>query len=216
MAINDLYHVIFEQRVLGTTEPILTNWFYQGVALACTAESLAGAFTAEGGMVDLINAVQAPAMQNVGLKVLNLFSLTDFYEQDVPGGGTVAGDMLPVFNNIVLVKKLDTRGVRPGRVSIPGVIEALQSAGVISDAGYISEINNLIEAMVEDITVDVDEIYDPVVIKRVPYTLPATETLPERTAYRLPTSAEEANFGHVNAVLFNRRVSHVVSRGNGR
>lgn len=216
MAINDLYHVQLFQRVLGRTEPLVTNWFYNGVTLACTAESLANGFQQADGMLESINAIQSHNIQNESLKVLNLFSLTDFIEVNLDGEGAIGGEMLPEYCGISFTKKLDTRGVRPGRVNVMGVPEAVTNINIISDAGYIGFCDALATAMADDINIDVDEIYDPVVIKRIPYTLPATDRLPERTAYRLPTGSGEADFGHITAVLWSAKTSHVITRGNGR
>lgn len=216
MAINDLYHVQLIQTVLGVAgEDIITNYFYNGVTLACSAPSLAAAFV-EGDMLANINAVQSHNMQNKSVKVTNLFSLTDFAEVTAEGEGAQAGEMLPVFCGLTFTKKLDTRGVRPGRLNIPGVPEAVTNLGIVTDATFISGVNTLIGVMVDDINVDADEIYDPVVIKRIKYTLPAEGDKPERDVYRLPNSAEEADFGHIQAILWRRQVAHAVTRGNGR
>lgn len=216
MAINDLYHVILEQRQAGTIEPLLTNWFYNGVALASAAESLFNGFTETDGMLDKINAVQTPDMQNVSLKVINLFSLTDFFEDAIAGAGTGGGAMLPPHDCITIIKKLDTRGVRPGRVSIPGIAEVWSNGGIVTDPDYITLVGGLMTAIAADVDLDADEIYDPVVIKRIKYH-PLVEGVPAaHWAYRLPTSSGEADFGHVMACLWNRKISHVISRGNGR
>jgi len=215
MAINDLYHVQVIQTDENTNEDVITNWFYNGVALASAAESLYNGFTEAGGMLDLINAIQSRVLNNKLVRVLNLFSLTDFFE-DAPGGqGALADDnMLPLFNGVSITKKVDTRGVRAGRVNIPGIIEAAQTAGLINDANYITDINALVNAMSADINIDADEIYDPVVIKRIKYTVPDSD--PARDAYRLPATSGEADYGHVTVAVANLRVAHMVSRGNGR
>lgn len=216
MAINDLYHVQLIQTVLGKPdEELITNYFYNGVTIATTAISLAESFR-DLDMLPNINAVQSHNIQNKSIKVFNLFSLTDFAEVEASGEGAQAGEMLPVFCGLSFSKKLDTRGVRPGRVNIPGVPEAVTNLGIITDATYISGVNTLIGVMVDDINKDADEIYDPVVIKRIKEEIEDDDGPTGRYSYRLPANLGEANFGHVMAILWKRQVAHAVQRGNGR
>lgn len=215
MAIGDLFHLQLIQNEYLKSEKLITNWFFAAVDILGNSQGLFEGFTKDNGMLELINAVQAANINNQSIKIVNLFSLTDFYEEAIEGTGAVASEMLPPFCGVSFTKKLDTRGVRPGRVNIPGVPEGWQVAGVISDTPGITALNALKNAMDNDVVEPLGAVFDPVVIKRIPYVLDAGEPT-ERTAYRLPANAGEANYGHVVSALVNLRVAHINTRGNGR
>lgn len=215
MAIGDLYELTHVQELVGSGERIMSKWHYAAVDILSTATSLYQAWTAPDGMLEAINALQCPPLLNRIVRVVNLFSLTDFYE-DAPGGGGIfgSGNMLPIHSAYAFSLKLDTRGVRPGSKRISGGSEAMQDAGVWTDATTIGELNALATKMTLDVIDDNLSHYDPVVIKRI--LDPNPTPLGSSPVYRMPVDQEEADYGHVVAALLNIRVSHQVSRGNGR
>lgn len=212
MAINDVYQVTLNQLHTPTNERVTTVWFFNQVEILGGAAALFTAFTASGGIMDLMNDLQSTQIANESCKVSNLFSLTDFYEGALAGSGIYETEMLPLFCALNFSLKVDTRGVRPGSKRVPGIPNSAETDGLITLSTYVTAINALKAAMVADVGGGGTGVFDPIVVKRI-YE-PATED--KKAYYRLPQGAEELNFGHITAALVNMQVSHQVSRGNGR
>lgn len=211
MAIGDLFQLTLNQHLTGTTIPHVTNWTFAAVDVLGNAQGLFEGFTKEGGMLELINAVQSVSIINDSIRVINLFSLTDFYEADVEGTGSNAGsDILPMNCAIGFSLKLDTRGVRPGRKSISGIPEGAAVSGLITASDYIEDINALRAAMSEDVVEPLGAVFDPVVVKRIKYTVGTGDDAHD--AYRLPANAGEANYGHINSALVSLRTRSMSNR----
>lgn len=216
MAVGDIYKVKVTTKYTPTQEAFVNDFYYTATEVGGSAANLYDAFIDTDGMLDLLMFLMSGAFFVDSVEVENLFSLTDFYvgaPSVTGGGGTV--DSLPVHNAMSFTKKLDTKGVRPGGWRIAGLWEAVVSNGIISDSGYITGITAFRIAAANDIIGEGGINYDPIVVKRIAYTVDEGED-DERQGYRLPANAGEANFGHITAVLVNLRVSHQVSRGNGR
>lgn len=213
MAINDVYELTHVQRHVATGELIQSKWYYNGVDLGASAEVLFDGWVAADGMLEAINLLQCDELENVTIRVINLFSLTDFYE-DVPPATTFrAGeDCLPIHTALNISLKIDTRGVSPGSKRISGIPESAQVNGAIALGGYITEINALLALIPLNVGSGGVGEFDPIVVKRIREGNGTTVPY----SYSLPTNVGETNFGHVVAAVANFRLSHQVSRGNGR
>jgi len=213
MAIGDILELTFNQRWAITGEPMMVRLYYAIVDILGNANGLFNAWTAEDGIMELMNATQPDVVQNGSIRVVNLFSLTDFYEADVDGTGIVGGDALPPYCGTHYTLKLDTRGVRNGGICVPGIAEGSQVYGTITGSTPLAVVEALRLAFSEDVIEAGAGVYDPVVVKRV--RLEPDEEHP-KVRYRLPETTEELNYGHVNSALVNLKVAHRVTRGNGR
>lgn len=213
MALSDVWMLTFFQRIHDTAERMLGNYFYTSVDATANANTLAAAFTdAVDGMVPLINAIQTPGMHNDSVRVINLGLLSDFADLPVSGSGTDANaETLPVHDAISFTLKINTRAMRPGSKRISGIAEANVVNGIVTQAGMITAIGALEIGLAAEI-VDGAATFLPVIVKRIG--LPLGD--PPYTSYRLPETDGELVTGQVVAALASLKVSHQVSRGNGR
>lgn len=216
MAIGDIYEVAHIQEHEDTGEKIMSKWYFRSKDALGSAANLYQAFKQANGYLVRINELQSRVLNNVELRVINLFSLTDFFFGNPTGQGTIASDeMLPLHSALNITLKLNTRGIRPGSRRISGIDEASQSKGLITGAAYITSLNSTLVFLSNTLTnATTADTYDHVVVGRIKYDVPDTDSV--REAYRLPANQGEANAGLVIAALANLRISHQVSRGNGR
>jgi len=213
MALSDIYELTLAQLYGAGGERLLTKWYYQKAGSGESASDLAEHFFGTGSMLARLNAFQSTKIVNETVRVINLGDLADFADVTLTGGGALATDAAPAFCAVGFTLKLDTRAVRPGSKRIPGVSEADQADGIIVNAGVITDINLAAVQMAEDIAGDSAELYRPVVLKRV-HIVEAGP--PARDFYRLPETDEELVAARVIVALVNMKVTHQVSRGNGR
>jgi hypothetical protein len=213
MAIDGIYELTLRQSWGSGGENLLNKFFFQKAGTGETAHKLAEAFDAASSWLSKINLIQESIVNNVDISVINLGDPTDFDVITASLTGGYSGDALPPHSAVNFTLKLNTRVLRPGSKRFSGVPESVQVNGVITDSTYITALNGLRTIMETDLAGLTTDIYRPVVIKRVPYTVALPTT---HTAYRLPTTDEELSVGIVKAVVLNTRISHQTSRGNGR
>lgn len=191
-------------------------FFYRSADALGTAQNLSAVWKEPGNIANLVNQVQTTIAKNLSVKVINLYSDTDFYEDGHTGTGAIADDALPMHSAVNFALKIDTRALRPGSKRFSAIAELNQSNGIIGGVGVIEGFNNIAIALAADLeSADPLAVYEPVVVKRIEYTIDEGEET-EHQSYRLPTTALETVFGNVTVALLNTHVSHQVSRGNGR
>lgn len=213
MALSDVWMATLTQGYMSLTEAIINNFFFTSVDSGANAQGLWEALTAEDNLIEAINGIQNANIHNRNLRVINLGSLLDFYDVGIEGDGAVtAGDMLPPHDAVNFTLKLNTRAVKPGSKRFVGLTESMVSNGIINDSGLIVNIGAL-EIALSETQSNGSWDYNPIVVKRVGLPTPGT---PPYTSYRLPEDDGELVFGQVVAALVNLKVSHQVSRGNGR
>jgi hypothetical protein len=139
---------------------------------------------------------------------------TDFVTQTLGDTGFVTTQCLPMSVALNYTYKLDTRLIRPGSKRFAGIPEAASAFNTVTDSGYLAFMEALRVALKGEFFSGGVVAYRPVVVKRVKYVVEGHT--PTRYAYRLPQTDEELVVGHVTEVLSNVRLSHQVSRGNGR
>lgn len=215
MAIGDVFQASIIQSDANTGEEISMNLFYESLTVEGSAFGLYTELQQEDGVLESLNGLQSTRIRNERLRVLNLFSLSDFYEGSLSGAGVHAGEMLPLFNAISFTKKVNTRAIRPGGLRVSGISEEASVGGLLTASGFPALLTAARGALALTINEDAVATYRPVVVKRVQYTI--DEGLDsERQSYRLPANSGELVMGQVTTVLVNPRISHQVSRGNGR
>lgn len=215
MPINDILQVTIKQRWIPTGEPMYYNLWFNQIGILGGAEDLANGITEPGGILETINSLQVSKCENDTIKVINLFSPTDFFEEDLTGAGAyTSSQSLPIHSAVNFTKKTDNREINNGTFRISGIPEEVQADGVITESGYIGFLNDLRALLAADVNTLSDNGFDPIVVKRIEYDVPGSS--PVRKAYKLPASAGAAELAHVVSVIVNTRISHQVSRGNGR
>ena len=210
MALTDTYVLRDVQEIGG--EKILNVYTYQDLLLTSNAEILVTEWIAQ--FIPVVKALQGTGLNHVLVDAVRLGDPSNFYEQVINTPGISSGDMLPSHDAVSFTYRLNTRSLRPGSKRIAGITEAEQSNGVLGGSGVPEALENLRLALKAVIMGGIVETFKPVVVKRVKYAVPGTD--PVRYAYRFPETEEEFVFGDVVEVLLNNKVSHQVSRGNGR
>lgn len=213
MALNNFWMATLTQNYGASVEPFLNNFFFTSVDVGAGAADLYEAFAAEDSLHEKILGIQNANMHSRNLRVINLGSLTDFFDNPLSGDGAVtAGEMLPPHDVVNFTLKLNTRAVKPGSKRFSGLSESMVASGAITDSGLILAIGTL-EIALADVIAGDTTLYTPVVVKRV--RIEPDEDHPA-VSYRLPETDEELQYGLVTAALVSLKVSHQVSRGNGR
>lgn len=217
MAINDVYSVDFSQLWMAGGEPMHNVFFFRAKDANGTAQKLHGAFGDPAGIMGAINNLQTVQVKNSNIKVINLFSLTDFYDAPVSGTGFSAVATLPAQDTVSFTLKLNTRGIKPGRKSISGLPSAWQEAGRFSGVDPVANIAAMAAILSEDIT-DPDEtaVFEPVVVKRIKTLVAAVGDKPAHYKYTLPDNVGDLDYGKVVAALANFHVGSMDTRDNGR
>lgn len=207
MALNTIYMLRLRQLWGAAGKPQENVFFYDHTAGTGVAIDLAQTF--ENQILPLINAIQSDAIVNNSLTIINLGDLADFIDYPLTDGGDYSGESLPPYAAVGYTMKLSTRAVRNGSKRFSGIVESVQSNGVITDATFITKQNALKSELALELT-DVADTYLPVVIKRVKE--PVVGTVPLKYTYRLPTTDGELTVGEVVTVLTSVNLTHQVSR----
>lgn len=202
----DVYQVNDIQDFFGQT--CMNIYFYQRNAPTGTdlnAEGLAGTFIAE--VIPAITLIQADALTHVNVQVKNLFDPSDTWEQaiSVPGDGT-STDLFAAFNAVGFTLNHNNGALRPGAKRYAGLVEEAATDGVIDDAGIITSLNALADALVLRLDQGLEPTaWWPVIVQRL---LVGGE-------YVLPTSLEDAVLGFLTDAIFKALVTSQVSRKIG-
>lgn len=208
MAIGDAYALTLNQSYGANGKPLQNVFTYVQTAGTGGASELATAF--EDVVLTEINPIQSDHIKNVSIRVINLFSFTDFItiSPTVEEGGAVGVDTLARTLALNFSYRLNRRDVRTGSKRIAGLPEAAVTNGVVTDATYITAINNLRDTFNDNIASG-GSTFQPVVIQRV-WVEPDP---PDHNGYyRLPTTIEELEYAGITAVLVNLDMSTQTSR----
>lgn len=210
MALSDCYMLRDIQHFNG--EEILNVFFYQDLLLASTAQNVVEAYVA--GVLPKVKAMQQQSFYHDKIDCVNLSDASNFYEFVLHDGGGQTGEALPPFNAVTFGLRLNSRALRPGSKRIAGVPESANNGGVITDGTYLALMEAYRIQMKSILLSGILETFQPIVVKRVLYTVP--DSSPAREAYRLPENDGEFVFGNVIECVTTARVSHQTSRGNAR
>jgi hypothetical protein len=205
--LNTIYQVRARQQYGTGGKEMETVWFFDHTAGSGDATHLATVWGTSRGA--LINPLQTELIKNLSIDVINLGDLSDFASVPWLGTGAVTDDTMPPYAAYGYTMKVNTRAVRKGSKRISGVPETAITAGVVTAAPVLANAETLRLAMQIEMT-DATDTYLPVVVKRVKE--PVVGTIPPQFTYRLPTTDAELVLGEVVVVLFNKNLSHQVSR----
>lgn len=209
MPAGDLYMISFKQTYGTGGKPCDNSFSYYGETGSPTAVQLLDSFVTE--MLPLINGIQTDTMKNLSIRVINLFSVTDFAEDTLSGTGTTFGanaDTLPSHDVQRYTLRLSRRDINPGSKRFSGIAEGAAQNGVITDSNQLTDVEALRIGLGTTLASEGVN-FMPIVIKRI--VMPPDEDHP-KTWYRLPTNAGEADYGDVLSVSANVIVGTQTSR----
>lgn len=210
MAIADVYMLRNFQRYQN--EDLLNVYFYQDVIVGNNAEDLV-----EGWKLDVLPKIVACQTAAITHRLVDAVCLGDpsnFFESALTSTGELGGDTLPAHNAVNFSLRINSRALRPGSRRLCGIQEEATTLNFITGAGLIGVLNTLRAKYKSKVLVGIIEAYQPIVVKRVPYEIVDVDGT--HTAYRLPENDEELVTGDIVECLLNTKISHQVSRGNGR
>ncbi len=210
MALSDIYMVRDIQDY--QEEPLMNVYFFQDITTAITAESVVTAYIED--FLPAVRAIQTADVTHTKVDAVNLADAGNFFESVIALDGSHAGESLPAHSAVNYSLRINSRALRPGSKRYCGIDESLVSGNLITNATYIGLLNTLRSQQSALIGEGIAENLKQIVVKRVLYEVP--DSSPVRMAYRLPLTDEKLVTGDVVDALLNLKISHQVSRGNGR
>lgn len=210
MALSDCYMLRDVQHFSG--ELVLNVYFYQDLLLSSIAQNVVESYVAD--VLPKVQAVQSGWISHDLIDAVNLADPSNFYELHEAVGGDIDSDALPAHSALNFTLRLNSRALRPGSKRICGVPEINQNHGVLTGSGYLTAVEALRVQMHTVLLSGVVSTFQPIVVKRVKYNPDEADLT--HFAYRLPENDGEFVFGNVIECLTTDKVSHQVSRGNGR
>jgi len=161
-----------------------------------------------------ILGVQPAEVLTTGLSVKNLFDASDAYELGLSETGTFTGDrdLLPTFNAYGFQLNGDNPAVKNGAKRFAGVWEDYVTDGVITGSSLTTPLDALSTALEAYVTVGLiipDNVFEPVIIKRVRSGAPGAYT------YRLPETTGELVRSKIVVALWNAVITSQLSRKIG-
>lgn len=206
MALDDLYMIVHKQTYVG--RKLENVYFYEKADPDLTAVDMNLAFQAE--VIPAILDIQGLVVKHTELATINLGNLADNNNLVLNYEGQFGDvDCLPAFNAVNFTLKPVSRVVRPGSKRFTGIPESVAAYGVITDAGYIADLN-VLRTILGDPIDNAGEIFNPVIVKRIKEAVPDTD--PVQYTYRLPTIGDTPVYSQLGACLLALNVSSQVSR----
>lgn len=205
MANLDVYQVV--DKSLYDGQNCLNVYFYQARNVLGAPDAIDMADAYEGQLLPLVVAAQSADVLHTELRVTNLFNPSDIHVRAISeaGAGSTALDRLPIFDSVGYRLVGDNGAVRNGSKRYTGVVEAAQTDGVLSDAGWIGNYDNLADGLSETLLFGVIEQFVPVIVKRL---LVGGE-------YLLPDVLGDAVLSSVIDAIFSTIITSQVSRKIG-
>jgi len=193
-------------------ETILNVYFYQDLLLASTAENLVDAWIA--GFLPKVVAMQTNAVTHVLVDAVNLADPANFFETQIATAGANTDASMPAHDAVNYSLRLNSRALRPGSKRYCGIAEAFTTDNFITQVSYLALLETLRIQQSDILLSGAIQTFQPIVVKRVRYN--PDPLRPDHFAYRLPETEGEFVFGDIINALLNTRISHQVSRNNGR
>lgn len=212
VSIANIYQLVDRQR-FPTGELIENVYFYSDESGAGSAEDLSLAFNNDM-LTGIIRDVQSIQLEHVSINVQSLGDPADFYIRVLSGAfGVETPDCMPAHDAVNFTLRTSSRAVRPGSKRIGGLPDftSYYTNGQVTDAARLVLYNDIRVAMATIVNATAVD-YSPIIVKRV--FVPAAGD--HGDYYRLPTTDGELAYFPVVAALFNPRITHQISRGNGR
>lgn len=206
MAHLDVYEVIDRQTLAG--QEVLNVYFFinNEVLSARVAQDLIDKFLTDY-MPDILSSQTGDCL-HTEISARNLFNATDRAVNAISlSSGGVATDYQNTFSAIGFSLVQDNGAVKNGSKRIAAVPDQYVTDGVVTDAGYVTILNNLAATLASSLMFGIVETFVPIVVKRI-LTLPGI--------YRLPENYAETVWGRITDAVFNPSVTSQTSRKIGR
>lgn len=210
MAIGSIYQLTHRQRLFN--EPMQNVYFFRGVTADATAADLIDAFQNE--LLTPIVNLQTASVTGVDIRVISIGDFADFaIETDNTVGTVGAVDANTSVAAVNITLRTNIRNIGPGSKRYSGLSDAVISANYVVGAQTITDLNTLATLLASSIEFTGENTYEPIIVKRI---LVEPEDPDAKPYYRLPATLVEAEYATVVNCLVNLKMSHQVSRGNGR
>jgi hypothetical protein len=210
VALSDCYMLKDFQTL--DNETILNVYFYQDLLLASIAQNVAESWIAD--VLPKVIAMQSNTLTHERVEVVNLDDPSNFYEVATGDTGVGTTAALPSHDAINYSLRLNSRALRPGSKRYAGLSEDATVGNFFTAAPFLVAAETLRVQQYTILLSGILETFQPIVVKRVKYNPDPGDLT--HFAYRLPENDAEFVFGNVVNALTNTRVSHQVSRNNGR
>lgn len=210
MALSDTYMLRDVQDYGGET--ILNIYFFTDILLASTAQNLVEAW--ESGFLPKVAQIQTANVHHNLIDAVNLADPSNFFEKKVTVSGINGVSALPAHDAINYSLRINSRALRPGSKRYCGIGEEFTTDNLITGTLFLTYLEALRVQQSQTLLSGVVQTFKPVVVKRVQYVPDPLH--PEKVAYRLPETDAEFVSGDVIDALVALRISHQVSRNNGK
>jgi len=215
MAGGDAYELTLKQLDRGQQANNIFC-YYQALEFVTTTPTKAQVLAENWAdqILPAILGVQPAEVLTTGVSVKNLFDESDAYELGLSESGTFTGDrdLLPTFNAYGFQLNGDNPAVKNGAKRFAGVWEDYVTDGVITGSSLTTPLDALstaLEAYVTVGTIIMDNVFEPVIIKRV-----RSGTSPNYT-YRMPENTGELVRSKIVVALWNAVITSQLSRKIG-
>jgi len=212
--VGNIYELVDVQAFQG--QEVLNVYFYRVQEIAVSTLATAAQVLGENWIDQIlpdIAYVQVADLVHTGLRVRNLFVPGDAWETSVSVPGVnESADYLPIFDAFKFTLDGETHDVRKGRKSIAGISESVQTNGVVTDTGTLTDLGNTSDALARAVQVGLilpSDVFFPCLVKRVRSGVAGAYT------YELPTDVFTSVSTQVISALFDVLISSQVSRKIG-
>jgi hypothetical protein len=212
--IDDVYELTLEQVDRGQT--VNNVFFYhQQYEFVTTLPTHSQVLAEEwrDQILPAIRAFQPEEILTTGVKVRNLFNVSDGYDLALSLSGLGgAAEQYSTFNAVGFALNGDNPAVKNGSKRFTGINEVHVDDGVISGSvmpGLLNTVADALEAPVLVGLVIEDPVFVPVIVKRV------REGAPGSYTYRLPETTVEAVLSQVVVAVWNAIITSQLSRKIG-
>jgi len=204
MAYQDVYELIDVQDFFG--QEVLNVYFYENNNVlngGATAEDLANCFIDQ--VLPEILDVQSDNVTHTEIRVRNLFTPSDAHVAAISEAGENGTDTNSSFVAIGFKLVQPNGALRNGAKRIAGIPEGIMADGVVTDATYITALDQVGAAMADTLSISLADVFMPVVVGRIL----------DGGSYRLPENFGEAVLGAIIEGVFSALVTSQVSRKVG-
>lgn len=210
MAIGSIYKLVHRQTLYN--EPMENVYWFRGLVAESSAEDLIDAWQSD--LQPLVLDVQSTNVEGLDIRVISVGDFTDFaVETDTLDGTGTSDETDDSVRAVHFSMYTNVRNIGPGGKRIGGVPNTRIAANYITDAAYLTLCNALRIGLADTIGVGAVEAYEPIIVKRI--YVPADENHP-KPYYREPATMGEVVYAKVTSCLLKTKISHQVSRIDGR
>lgn len=205
MGLFDVYQVV-DKSLLQGQECINVYYFQQDSAVDDpNAEDMANAYI--GQILPIVVTIQEADVLHTEVIVTNLFNPSDTFAAAIsePGVAVYGTELLPIFSATGFRLVGDNGAVRNGAKRYCGMDEGVQDDGVITNGGFITQLEAVADQLAETLLHGIIPTYAPVIIGR----------LLVGSSYVLPDNLGDAVISNIVDAVFDTLVTSQVSRKVG-